>query len=81
MPTLADLAQAAQELSSEVQGKGVNAADPKEIVAAATKVLMLLDALQPHIGKANTAGISVGEQEKMLTELRNKAQRLIAAYK
>lgn len=70
----------AKGLQEAIQGQGVNAANPKEIVASATKLLGVLDKLQPHINQAQSA---FGGQEPVVNQandLRNKLNRVIASY-
>lgn len=78
--SLSQLQSQAQDLFAEIQSKGINAADQKEIVAKSKQLLSLLDALQPHINKAQTA---FGGQEinvQKINDLRNKLNRIVATY-
>ena len=79
-PTLADITEKAQALQSEIETRGVNASDHKQIVTDAKALLALLDQLQPHINRAQTA---FGGQEAAVSQinsLRNKLNQVIAAY-
>ena len=78
--SLAQLQAQAQDLFAEIQSKGINAADQKEIVGKSKQLLALLDQLQPHLNKAQTA---FGGQEinvQKINDLRNKINRIIATY-
>lgn len=78
--SLASIADSAAALFSEISAKGINVADPKEITAAAKRMLSLLDQVQPHINDAQSA---FGGQESVITQandLRNKLNTVIATY-
>lgn len=77
---LASIKTQAEQIFSDIQAKGVNVADKKEIVKHAKSLLVLLDSLQPHI---NTAQSAFGNQTGVMNasnELRNKLNRIVAAY-
>ena len=78
--TLAQIGAEIQKYQSELEGLGSAVTDPKNIVTAAKKVLYYIDLAQPHVNMASAAGIPLTEQQSALTALRNRAQRLIAAY-
>lgn len=78
--SLASIATKAQQLADQIAAKGVNVAEPKEIVATAKSLLGVLDELQPHI---NTAQAAIGGQEQTINDannLRNKLNRVVSAY-
>lgn len=78
--TLEQLTSQAKSLQAEIEQKGVNAANPKDIVSKAKALLGLLDQVQPHLNKAQNA---FGGQETLIqqaNDLRNKLNRVIASY-
>lgn len=80
LPTLADIASEAANIASEIQGKGVDIANKAEIVASVTKLLGVLDKVQPHINQAQQA---FGGQEATIAQandLRNTLNRIKATY-
>lgn len=79
-PSLAEVGAKAAAILADIQNKGVDATDKKSIVDNSKKLVGLIDALQPHI---NTAQNAFGGQEAAISQandLRNKLNKVIAAY-
>lgn len=79
--SLADLTQDVANLSDKIQSEGVDVTDPKVIVSTAAQLLAALETLQPHINKAEQAFGGQKDAQNRLTELKNKLNKVIAAYK
>lgn len=79
-PSIDDIRAEAQAIQSEVNANPVSAADKAAIVSHAQKLLGLLDKLQPHLNQAQAAFGGQEQTMQTLTDLKNKLQRIIAAY-
>lgn len=79
--TLADITNQVSKLTSKIQTEGVDVTDPKVIVSTATELLSALNKVQPHINQAERAFGGQKEAQNRLTELKNKLNNVIAAYK
>ncbi len=79
-PTLAEVGAKAAAILANIQNKGIDATDKKSIVDTSKSLVGLIDSLQPHI---NTAQSAFGGQEAAISQandLRNKLNKVIAAY-
>ena len=78
--TLEEITKEAADLSSHIQSEGVSITDPKEIVSTSKALIATLDKIQPHINKAEQAFGNQKEAQNKLIELRNRLQKVVAAY-
>ena len=78
--TLAQLQDEAQQLNAEITASGVNVTDHSTIIATAKKLLALLDKLQPHLNKAQSAFGGNETSISAANDLRNKLNKVIAVY-
>lgn len=78
--SLADITAQAQALLAEIQAKGVNVTDTKSIVSSAKALLGLIEQVQPHVNKANTAFGGQDANVAAINDLRNKLNKIIATY-
>jgi len=78
--SLAAINEEVTKLSQEIQAKGIDAAKPEEIVSSAKKMLAALDKLQPHINKAEQAFGGQKDAISQANDLRNRLNKVIAAY-
>ncbi len=78
--TLSEISTQANDIFNEVSNKGAGTIEPKEIVSNTRKLLAILDKLQPHINKAETAFGGQKDTISKANELRNKLNRIITTY-
>ena len=78
--TLSSLQEEVSNLSKEIQNKGIDGSNPGEIVSSSKKLLLALDKLQPHINRAESAFGGQKEAINQANDLRNKLNKVIAAY-
>lgn len=78
--TLAQLQSEVSALNTELQNQGENATKASNIVATSKKLIEALDKLQPHINKAEAAFGGQKEAINQANDLRNKLNKVIAAY-
>ncbi len=77
---LTNIQAEAQALFAEIQQKGTSVADRPNIVAAAQKLLALLNDLTPHINDAGQAFGNQADNTAQLTALKNRLNKIIATY-
>jgi len=78
--TIQDIGNQVAQYVAELQSKGLDITKKHEVVAAMKKLLASLDQIQPHI---NTAQNAFGGQESLqqqANDLRNRLNKIIAAY-
>lgn len=79
-PTIAEIVAQAQALQAEIATQGVNASDKASIVSTAKKLIALLNSLQPHVNAADQAFGGNTAAASQITDLRNKLNKVVAAY-